>query len=74
MQVRIYTVSGRPVRTISRQMTLTSGPLQIPWDGVDEDLDPLATGVYLYKVRIAVDPMNSDKKVAERIERLAILR
>jgi hypothetical protein len=74
VQIRIFTVSGRPVRTISRQMTLNSGPLQVPWDGMDEDFDPLSTGVYLYKVRMVVDPMNSDTKVAERIERLAILR
>lgn len=74
VQVRIYTLSGRPIRTLTRQEALTSGPLQVSWDGMDEDLDPVATGVYLYKVRIAVDPTNTTKKVAERIERLAILR
>ncbi len=53
-RVQIYTVSGRLVR----ELTQTDlGPLRVgthrtdfPWDGTDSYGDPLANGVYLYRI------------------------
>jgi hypothetical protein len=79
IQLRIYTLSGRPVRTLDAEETLPAGAftgsvVQIPWDGRDEDFDRLATGVYLYKVRVEVERPDGETQVSERIERLAVIR
>lgn len=79
IQLRIYTLSGRPVRTLDGVETLPDGvlpggPVSIPWDGRDEDLDALATGVYLYKVRVEVERPDGQTQVSERVERLAVIR
>jgi hypothetical protein len=79
VRIRIYTLSGRPVRTLRNADMesgglLHAGPLQIKWNGRDEDGDLLAPGVYLYKVRVAVNGNDGGKQVAERIEKLAIVR
>ena len=79
VQVRIYTLAGRPVRTIEGVEalpagTLPAGPVQVPWDGLDEDMNPLASGMYLYKVRVATEGIDGERYVSEHIERLAIIR
>ncbi len=79
VQLRIYTLSGRPVRTLDAEETLPAGSfggslVQIPWDGRDEDFDPLATGIYLYKVRVEVERPDGETQVSEQIERLAVIR
>ena len=79
VQIRIYTLAGRPIRTLDTDEALpsgvlTAGPVQVPWDGLDEDLNPIASGIYLYKVRVSVESMDGERHVSERIEKLAIIR
>jgi hypothetical protein len=74
VQVRIYTLSGRPVRTIEQEEVLASAPVQVPFDGLDDDLDPLSSGVYLYKVRVEVEGRDGERQVSEHVERLAVIR
>ncbi len=74
IQIRIFTLSGLPVKTIETEELLPGGPFQLAWSGLDEDMDRLATGVYLYKLRVAVESPEGDKQVAEQIEKLVILR
>ena len=79
VQIRIFTLSGRPIRTIHSDEALPegvlgSGPLVVHWDGKDDDLDRPATGIYLYRIRVAVDSGNGDRQVSEHVERLAIIR
>ena len=80
VQVRIFTVAGRPVRTIDGDEALPGGVLpgglvQIPWDGRDDDLDRLGSGVYLYRLRVEADGADGGAaQVVERVERLAIIR
>ncbi len=79
LQLRIYTLAGRPVRTIDGLDALPGGVLstrtvQIPWDGRDDDADRLASGVYLFRLRIEVDAASGGTEVVERVERLAIIR
>jgi len=79
VQVRIYTLNGRPIRSIDTEEALPGGVLsgstvQIPWDGRDEDYDRLATGIYLYKLRVEVERPDGGTQVSEHIEKLAIIR
>lgn len=79
VQVRIYALSGRPVRTLDTEEALpsgvlTAGPVQVVWDGRDEDMNLLASGIYLYKVRVRVDQPDGGRSVSEHIEKLAIIR
>ncbi|WP_457651320.1 type IX secretion system sortase PorU [Rhodocaloribacter sp.] len=79
IQVRIYSLNGRPIRTLDGDEALfggvlSGGPVQIPWDGRDEDGDRVATGIYLYKVRVEVEREDGERDVVERIEKLAIIR
>ena len=67
--VRIYTVAGRVIQTLERQITDLF--VRIPWDGRDWDGDLLANGVYLYKiVARTVDGSQS----AEALGKLSIVR
>jgi len=74
VQVRVYTLGGRPIRTIVRDDLLPGGPMQIVWDGLDDDFDPLATGIYLYKVRVEIEGTDGAQQVSEHIEKLAVIR
>lgn len=46
--IRIYTLSGRVVRTLKKFGGL--GQIQLTWDGLDAEGEPLANGTYLFKV------------------------
>ncbi len=79
VQVRIYTLAGRPIRTIETDEAVPSGilptgPVQIPWNGRDEDFNAPASGIYLYKLRVTVDGADGERYVSERIEKLAVIR
>ncbi|WP_412067488.1 type IX secretion system sortase PorU [Rubrivirga sp. IMCC43871] len=79
LQIRIYSLAGRPVRTMDGAETLPEGFLsdrtvQVSWDGLDDDQDRLGSGVYLVRIRLDVPSASGGSQVAERIERLAIIR
>lgn len=79
VQIRIYTLAGRPIRTMETDESLpsgvlTAGPVQVLWDGRDEDLNLVASGIYLYKVRVAVDGSDGERHVSEQIEKIAVIR
>ena len=71
VRIRVYTLAGRPVRTLEVEELLSAGPLQLFWDGLDENYARLAPGVYLYKLRAET---TETLHVAEVIEKLAIVR
>ena len=50
--LRVYTVSGRLVRTLRSFAGL--GQVQIAWDGLDEEGQELANGVYVFKVHVYI--------------------
>lgn len=47
--VKVFTIAGRLVRILGPQACVF-GYNQIEWDGKDRDGNPLANGVYLYKI------------------------
>jgi hypothetical protein len=66
--VKIYTVSGRLIRTIE-DASARRGYNETDWDARDENGERLANGVYFYKVIV-----ETDGRKIEKIGRLAILR
>jgi len=71
VQVQIFTISGKVVKTINRNI-MTTGFLsrEITWDGRDDFGDRIGKGVYVYK--ITVKSTLTNKKV-EKFEKLVIL-
>lgn len=71
VQVQIYTISGRLVKTIHQQVqTLGFRSEGIEWDGKDDFGDQLAKGVYVYRLKVK----NMDGQIAEKTEKLVILK
>ena len=71
VQVQIYTVSGKLVKSINETITTEGFRVNnIFWDGKDTFGDQLAKGVYIYRI-IAKDINGSS---AEKTEKLVILR
>jgi flagellar hook assembly protein FlgD len=46
----LYTVTGRLIRTLKAFGGL--GQVQIPWDGLDAESEPLGNGTYLFRVQV----------------------
>ena len=71
VQVQVFTVSGRLVKTIGSQLACNgyrSDPL--PWDGRDDHGDKLGRGVYVYRLNVSTP----EGEKAEKFEKLVILR
>ncbi|MFW6101179.1 MAG: type IX secretion system sortase PorU, partial [Bacteroidota bacterium] len=71
MLIQIFTISGKLVKTIQRQIQtdgFRAGPIH--WDGRDDFGDKIGKGVYLYKIKIRSDEGES----AEKIQKLVILK
>ncbi len=77
VQVRIFTVSGKLVKTIEEQVPSSGYRLtdQVKWDGTDDYGDRLARGVYLYKVKLgAAENSNTSLNAESDFEKLVILK
>ncbi len=72
LEIGLYTVSGRLIRSLSAdQVTPESARRQgVHWDGLDEDGDRVANGLYFYRVRAR----DGAGRTEERIERLVVAR
>ncbi len=76
--IRIFTISGRLVKTIE-QTIFSDGALRlddcIEWDGRDDYGDRLARGVYLYKVKVRANIGTANTVDGESdFEKLVILK
>ncbi len=56
VSLRIYDVAGRHVRTLMERQ-LPPGEYVEIWNGVDEQGDPVASGIYFYRLRIGKTTM-----------------
>lgn len=71
VQVQVFTVSGRLVKTINRRLTCEGFRAEpLAWDGLDDAGDRLGRGVYVYRLNVAAP----DGAKAEKYEKLVILR
>jgi len=70
VQVQVFTVSGKLVKTIN-QLVQTTGTLSrnIVWNGLDDFGNKIGKGVYIYKLKV-----KSADLVAEKYEKLVILQ
>lgn len=73
VQVKIYTLSGRPVQQINQSIITNSSYASISWNGRDRDNDRLGNGTYIYVLRVATDTPEG-RQVTEKIEKLVIIR
>lgn len=71
VQLQVFTVSGRVVKTINRQVACSGFRSEpFPWDGKDDFGDKLGRGVYVYRLSVSTP----DGERAEKFEKLVILR
>jgi len=72
VQVQIFTVSGKLVKTINQNIQ-TTGSLSrnITWNGLDDFGNKIGKGVYVYKLRVKATETNL---VSEKYEKLVILQ
>jgi len=78
VQINIYTVSGRLVKTINTSL-FSDGAIRqddcIEWDGKDDFGDSLARGIYLYKVKVrAQNGLNNSLESESEFEKLVLLK
>lgn len=81
VNVQIYTITGKLVRTIST--SVTSDPFlegyrtnrtAIEWDGNDDFGSPVGKGTYIYKVLVKSQNQEKCKGTASLVEKLVILK
>ena len=72
VQIQIFTVSGKLVKTINQQVQ-TTGNLsrEITWNGLDDFGQKIGKGVYIYKLKVRSTISNI---VSEKYEKLVILQ
>lgn len=82
MRLRIFTINGALVREFNLTddpSALESGALRVGWnklrwDGTDQDGDPVATGVYLYKVYLESSSGSLDLSKGSDVEKVVVIR
>ena len=68
--IQVFTVSGKLVKTLQRQVTSTGyRTAPIDWNGLDDFGSRIGRGVYIYRVKVR----NSLGQTAEKFEKLVIL-
>ncbi|RPI03219.1 MAG: type IX secretion system sortase PorU [Calditrichaeota bacterium] len=74
VSIKIYTVSGRMIRKFDETPSRVGYNIfPQSWDGLDQDGDPVANGVYLYKVT-AKSYQQEDAMTVEKVEKLILTR
>lgn len=69
-EIAIFTAAGRKIKTIPLGPShLNVGFNSVEWDGLDEDRDRLANGVYFYRIKI-----KAGDRTTEVVEKLVVLR
>jgi flagellar hook assembly protein FlgD len=71
VQVQIFTISGKLIKTINQQVQ-TTGNLSrnISWNGLDDFGNRIGKGVYVYKLKVTSTVSNIS---SEKYEKLVIL-
>ena len=71
VQVQIFTISGKLVKTIEKTIQPTGNlSRELTWDGLDDFGNKIGKGVYIYKLRVRSIYSNT---FAEKVEKLVIL-
>lgn len=71
VQVQVFTVSGRLIKTLGRQLACEGYRSEgLEWDGRDDFGDRIGRGVYVYRLSVRTP----EGEQAEKFEKLVILR
>ncbi|MCW3128457.1 MAG: hypothetical protein JWO03_4115 [Bacteroidetes bacterium] len=71
IQVQIYSVSGRLIKTIQEDIVATGYRVDdLRWDGLDDYGDKIGKGVYVYKIHVKDQQGNT----ADQFQKLVVLR
>ncbi|PWG05464.1 type IX secretion system sortase PorU [Polaribacter aquimarinus] len=72
VQIQVFTVSGKLVKTINQNVQTTGNLVRsINWNGLDDFGNKIGKGVYIYKLRVKSTISNL---VSEKYEKLVILQ
>ena len=72
VQVQVFTVSGKLIKTINQnEQTMGTLSRSISWNGLDDFGNRIGKGVYIYKLRVK---STSSNLVSEKYEKLVILQ
>ena len=72
VQIQIFTVSGKLVKTINQYALYScDGTIRLPWNGLDDFGEKIGKGVYIYKLKVKA---TLSGVVAEKLEKLVILQ
>ncbi|MCB0471481.1 MAG: T9SS type A sorting domain-containing protein, partial [Flavobacteriaceae bacterium] len=71
VQVQIFTVSGKLVKTINQTVQSENLSREITWNGLDDFGNKIGKGVYVYKLSVRSILTNTK---AEKFEKLVILQ
>ncbi|MBN2017194.1 MAG: type IX secretion system sortase PorU [Candidatus Cloacimonetes bacterium] len=63
VNIEIFTVAGRKIKTIKTDQKLRAGYNQIYWDGKDDDGDNPSNGVYFYKLIVNAKRIDDTFKI-----------
>ncbi len=78
VQIQVYTVSGKLVKTILHDISAENNNgyrvSDINWDGLDDYGDQLAKGVYIYKILLQVAGTTEKTKQVSKFQKLVILK
>ena len=75
VQVQIFTVSGRLVKTIQEDVQPDGYRVTgIEWDGTDDFGNRIGRGVYVYKVSVGTETSDGTLASASQFEKLVILK
>lgn len=78
VQVQIYTVSGRLVKTINHDIHAENNNGyrvdDIHWDGLDDYGDKIGRGVYIYKIFVQTEGTTDKNKQSSDFQKLVILK
>ncbi len=79
IRIDIYTITGRLVKSLHQKIYTTGSRLSnndcLQWDGTDDFGTPLAKGVYVYKINVALAGSEAQSIRGEsKFEKLVILR
>ncbi len=78
VMIQIYTISGRLVKTLEQRIFSEGDRLSrdncLQWDGSDDFGDPLAKGIYLYKVKVRNQIGEITQSGESEFEKLVILK
>lgn len=71
IQVQIFTVSGKLIKTINQTVQTTGNLVRnVSWDGLDDFGSKIGKGVYIYKLKVTSTISNQS---SEKYEKLVIL-